>query len=69
VLVTNEYVGKRYVMAAYRHGPFWLAPNPMRFCWRRRGLGRTAGAINALTAPTFQIDSIKRLIKLPKKAV
>lgn len=24
VLVTNEYVGKRYVTAAYRHGPFWL---------------------------------------------
>jgi hypothetical protein len=26
VLVTNEYVGKRYVTAAYRHGPFWLGP-------------------------------------------
>lgn len=24
VLVTNEYVGKRDVTAAYRHGPFWL---------------------------------------------
>jgi hypothetical protein len=24
VLVTNEYSGKRYVTAAYRHGPFWL---------------------------------------------
>ena len=24
VLVTTEYIGKRYVTVGHRHGPFWL---------------------------------------------